>query len=389
MSSEILEIQQSLERGFFKLNLPTNLEKAFRKELTNSAAGSFKTNSAILSVAFLIILAITASVLDAKLLELWPIACGVIFSCLVVVSVLVRIAWLDKYYQFYTGLLASIALTASSAIPYFMKGELMIEITLIASIYCIVIVYTMTKLLFFNAVVWCLLSVVFTLIVLDYFSASFSWLTFHIHITVGHIFGITLAYIMEHREKNLFLSNRLMRLEKVELNKIRKVAERQSLLQAKISKFLESLSSDQSLSSLGVNILKEMSTHIVFNVASIYYLKGNTLIRFGSYALSDQSNKRKSYELNETLLGASIINNKIKILSEFPADSLAIGSGIGNADVCSLLHMPIQFEGNAIGGLELGAFKPFSDLDLELLEGIKLGLGITLSSCKSKDSTIH
>ena len=389
MSSEISDIQDSLERSFFKLILPADLEQAFRKDSVRTAAKSFKTNSAILSAAFMVILALVLSLLDISILELWPIACGVIFVCLVVVSVLVRVPSLDKYYQLYTGALASIVLTASSAIPYFMKGEVMVEITHIASIFCIVIVYTMAKLLFFNALFWCLLSVVFTLATLSYFSVSFSWLTFHLHITAAHAFGMTLAYLIEHREKALFLSNRLMSFEKIELNKIRKVAERQSILQSKISKFLESLASDQTLSALGENILNEMVVHMPFNVASIYYLDRNTLVRFGAYALSAQSNERQTYKLEETLLGSAIFNNKIEILDNFPADSLVIASGTGHAEVCSILHMPILFEGKAIGGLELGSFNAFSEMDIEFLQGIKLGLGVALNACKSKFSAAN
>jgi len=119
-----------------------------------------------------------------------------------------------------------------------MKGEVMYEITLIASFSCIVIVYTMVNLLFFNVFFWCLLSVLLSLGILNYFKVSVPWLTFHLHITAGHIFGITLAYIIEHREKKLFLHSRLLELEKIELNTVKALAEHQSELQLKISKFL-------------------------------------------------------------------------------------------------------------------------------------------------------
>ena len=75
----------------------------------------------------------------------------------------------------------------------------------------------------------------------------------------------------------------------------------------------------------------------------------------------------------------------IEILNDFPAESLSIGSGIGNAEVCSILQVPILFEGAAIGGIELGGFKTFTDIDQDFLKGIKLGLGVTLNACMSKN----
>lgn len=384
MSSEMELIQQSLSRSFLKLILPKQLEKEFKQESISTAVKSFKTNVAILTIAFVVILTIALSILDTEILEEWPIACSVIFLCLATVSLLVRISALDKFYQVYTGFLAAIALTASSAIPYFMHGSVMIEITLVASIYCIIIVYTMTKLLFFNAVFWCLCSVVFSIFVLEYFSVTFSWLTFHLHISAGHIFGITLAYIVEYREKQLFLNTRLLNLEKNELNQIKAIAEQRAETQAKISKFLESLSSDQSLLSLGKNIMSEMSSHLSFQVAAIYYIESASLIRFGAYALGAEQSKKESYAFNETLLGASIQRNKTEIVDNFSTEHLDIVSGIGKAKVCYLLTMPILFEGQAIGGLEIGSFKNFSESNLEFLEGVKFGLGVTVNSCKNK-----
>lgn len=384
MSSEMELIQQSLNRSFFKLFLPKQLEKKFKQESINSAAISFKTNAAILSVAFFIILVLALAFLDITMLEQWPIACVVIFLSLATVSVLVQVRAFDKYYQLYTGILASFALTASSAIPYFMEGEIMLEITLIASIYCIVIVYTMTKLLFIHAVFWCLLSVLFTIALLHYFTVSIPWLTFHLHITAGNIFGITLAYIIEHREKKLFLNTLLLELEKTELNSVKALAEQQSTLQRKISKFLESLTSDQTLENLGATILSEISTHITYHVGAVYYLKNAQLFRFGDYALSSERKKVNAYALNESLLGAAIQSKKIELIQKLPSDFLEIASGVGKADVCSLLLVPIMFEGKVIGGMEFGSFNHFNEMDLAFFEGTTLGLGITVNSCIHK-----
>lgn len=80
----------------------------------------------------------------------------------------------------------------------------------------------------------------------------------------------------------------------------------------------------------------------------------------------------------EGLVGQCAINNQIIQLDNLPNDYIRTKSGLGSASPTHLIILPIQFEGEVLGVLELAKFEAFSIQQRRLLEHVCQSIGPNL-----------
>ncbi|GJF17618.1 two-component system sensor histidine kinase/response regulator [Mycolicibacterium cyprinidarum] len=106
-----------------------------------------------------------------------------------------------------------------------------------------------------------------------------------------------------------------------------------------------------------------------------------------SYAFHRRKDLPNSFELGDGLVGqCALEGNRIEVTGA-PADYVEIVSGLGKTGPLSLILIPIKFESEVLGVLELAGFRPFSDDDIELLESVALGAGVAISAIESAQQT--
>lgn len=106
-----------------------------------------------------------------------------------------------------------------------------------------------------------------------------------------------------------------------------------------------------------------------------------------SYAFHRRKDLPTSYGLGDGLVGqCALEGNRIEVTGA-PSDYVEIVSGLGKTGPVSLILVPIKFESEVLGVLELGSLKLFTDDDIELLEAIALGAGVALSAIESAEKT--
>jgi CheY-like chemotaxis protein len=106
-----------------------------------------------------------------------------------------------------------------------------------------------------------------------------------------------------------------------------------------------------------------------------------------SYAFHRRKGLPRSYGLGDGLIGqCALEGNRIEVTGA-PGDYVEIVSGLGKTEPVSLILVPIKFESEVLGVLELAALRLFSDEDGELLESIALGAGVAFSAIESAQQT--
>ncbi|BBX03873.1 two-component system sensor histidine kinase/response regulator [Mycolicibacterium moriokaense] len=106
-----------------------------------------------------------------------------------------------------------------------------------------------------------------------------------------------------------------------------------------------------------------------------------------SYAFHRREDLPTSFNLGDGLVGqCALEGNRIEVVGA-PDDYVEIVSGLGKTASVSLMLIPISFESEVLGVLELAALRLFTPDDIELVESIALGAGVAISAIESAEKT--
>ena len=106
-----------------------------------------------------------------------------------------------------------------------------------------------------------------------------------------------------------------------------------------------------------------------------------------SYAFHRRKDLPNSFGLGDGLVGqCALEGNRIEVTGA-PADYVEIVSGLGKTQPVSLILVPIKFESEVVGVLELAGLRPFTDDDIDLLDSVTLGAGVAISAIESAQKT--
>ena len=87
-----------------------------------------------------------------------------------------------------------------------------------------------------------------------------------------------------------------------------------------------------------------------------------------------------SFRSGEGLIGQCALEKKPITLSKVPSDYITVKSGLGEATPLTLYLLPILFEGEVKGIIEIASFESFNEKEQTLLEELINDLGIILES---------
>ncbi len=94
-----------------------------------------------------------------------------------------------------------------------------------------------------------------------------------------------------------------------------------------------------------------------------------------------------SFGTGEGLVGQAAANRQIVRVADVPADYLPIRSGSGATAPRALVVLPVQFEDECLGVIELGSVRPFSALHLTFLERLVAAIGVAITTIRANRRT--
>jgi len=150
---------------------------------------------------------------------------------------------------------------------------------------------------------------------------------------------------------------------------------------AKINQVLKLHHKDLQL--LSVNVIHTLVDLLKIEMGAVFLVKtedGKQILDLSvSYAYSENRFQKRSFNFGESLVGACAAEKRTIFLKKVPEDYLKIMSGLGLASPKSILIVPLIFENNALGVIELGSLNDFDDNMISFAEKAAETISNTLS----------
>jgi signal transduction histidine kinase/CheY-like chemotaxis protein/HAMP domain-containing protein len=165
----------------------------------------------------------------------------------------------------------------------------------------------------------------------------------------------------------------------------------QDWLKTNLAKFSRMLQGQRDLTNVGRMVLSELCPVVTAQQAEFYVLEtGNEdpqLTLLAGYASEDRQQLGKRVGLGQGLVGQCALEKQKIALDNLPQDYIRISSGMGQAPARSVLVLPLIFEGQVKGVLELASFEGFNTTHQALLEQLTESIGIVLNTIEANMRT--
>jgi HAMP domain-containing protein/signal transduction histidine kinase/CheY-like chemotaxis protein len=165
----------------------------------------------------------------------------------------------------------------------------------------------------------------------------------------------------------------------------------QDWLKTNLAKFSRMLQGQKDLNTVGRLILSELAPVVSAQQAVFYILDGAReapqLTQLASYASRGQSALGKRLNMGEGLVGQCAVELRKILLTNLPPDYIRISSGLGEAPPKNILVLPVVFEGQVKGVLELASFERFNPTHQAFLDQLTESIGIVLNTIEANMRT--
>ena len=145
---------------------------------------------------------------------------------------------------------------------------------------------------------------------------------------------------------------------------------------------------EQTTEAMAEKVLALLAAYLKAGAGAFYIYddKSQTLVLAATYAFTRRKHLGDRFKLGEGIIGQAAHEKKMICLSNIPQDYLQIGSALGESAPQNIVALPLIHNGQLVAAMELGTLRPFSDIELDLLnqarESIAIGLGVAHSRQK-------
>src|SRR5439155_13723092 len=165
----------------------------------------------------------------------------------------------------------------------------------------------------------------------------------------------------------------------------------QDWLKTNLAKFSRMLQGQRDLTTVGHLILSELAPVVTAQHAVFYIHDANrdtpVLTLLAGYAAEGQGSLGKQVGLGEGLVGQCALEKQKILLTNVPADYIRITSGLGDATPRNILVLPVVFEGQVKGVIELASFDGFNPTHEAFLDQLTESIGIVLNTIEANMRT--
>ncbi len=166
----------------------------------------------------------------------------------------------------------------------------------------------------------------------------------------------------------------------------------QDWLKTNLARFTGHMQGGRDLLDVTQLIVSEL-TPLVGAAAGTFFLAesgadgASTLRRLASYGHRPQPGVPDAFPVGVGLVGQAARDRERILVTEVPAEYLRIASGLGEAAPLTLVILPVVFEEQVLGVMELASFKPFSVVHLQFLDQLVEIIGVSLNAIIASSRT--
>ncbi|MBE9109319.1 response regulator [Nodosilinea sp. LEGE 07298] len=160
--------------------------------------------------------------------------------------------------------------------------------------------------------------------------------------------------------------------------------EEQRWLKSNLADLSRQLQGERSLETLANLVLTYIAPLVEAQQGLVYLLDPNheppRLKLLSSYAYQERKHLSNEFALGEGLVGQCALEQQRILLTEVPPDYIRIRSGLGAAPPLNIVVLPVMFEHQVQGVIELASFQRFTDLQLTFLEEASGVAGVMINA---------
>ncbi|HIJ77901.1 MAG: response regulator [Desulfobulbaceae bacterium] len=160
--------------------------------------------------------------------------------------------------------------------------------------------------------------------------------------------------------------------------------ETESWIQAGVALVNDRLRGEQQLAKLCHNLLSALAQRLDIPMAAIYVAEEDSLNLLASYSSSANNTHRERFAAGEGIIGQVAREKQLLVIDEIPKESIRLVSGMLEAAPRQLVALPLIFEEQIKGVIELGAFNPLNEKKFAFLERIASHIAIAINSSQSR-----
>ncbi|HLS87509.1 MAG TPA: response regulator, partial [Burkholderiales bacterium] len=165
----------------------------------------------------------------------------------------------------------------------------------------------------------------------------------------------------------------------------------QDWLKTNLAKFSRMLQGQRDLVAVGQMILSELAPVVGAHQAEFYVVKsddGGVRLRLvASYASGGQRSHGREVDLGEGLVGQCAIEKRKLLLTNVPTQAFRIASGLSASSALEVLVLPVVFEGEVRGVLELASLERFNPVHQAFLDQLTESIGIVVNTIEANTRT--
>ncbi len=159
------------------------------------------------------------------------------------------------------------------------------------------------------------------------------------------------------------------------------------------NKFAEIMrKNNDNLEILGDEIIKNLVHYLNANQGGLYILNDENsdnivLEMLAAYAYDRKKHIDKTIPIGMGLIGTCAVERKTMLLTEIPPNYAFITSGLGASIPSSLLIVPLIFNEEVLGIIELASFNEFKDFEVAFVESLAESIASVLSTVRINSKT--
>ncbi|HEY5675330.1 MAG TPA: ATP-binding protein, partial [Myxococcales bacterium] len=169
----------------------------------------------------------------------------------------------------------------------------------------------------------------------------------------------------------------------VDLGNFTRANEEQDWLKTNLARLSALMQGQAGLEQLSSAVLAELCPEVGAQYGSIFVARrekgGPVLERVSGYGLADTTAPLR-FHIGEGLVGQCARERRLLAVEDLPAGYARVRSGTGEAEPRSLVLLPLLFQGEIRGVLELASFRPFGAAQRSLLDQLAQMLGVALNT---------
>ena len=150
----------------------------------------------------------------------------------------------------------------------------------------------------------------------------------------------------------------------------------------------ERMRGEQAPQALGYGILEFMAHYLNAQLGLFYMAGPDGVSLLASYALPGE-NFLTSFRPGEGVVGQAMVEKKMILLTSVAKDYLPVQSGLGHSPPNNIMVMPLVFNGQVQGVIELGTLESFTELQIDFMNLAAESIAIALAAANSRLKNIE